>query len=254
MTGNYSQWCHSVKGSLLAPLLFCAAPSVRPAFDGRFFRALVKRCWRFVTVFRQKLNMNELRERDGKEKEKMWWWETTARDTQRGRDFKKLLSKALGNCIRHNNAVIYSSHLCLHSQNITSTASRPARRLRCGDEILSDRRVKNGCKAMHHFWRERKPSCFMNTNTSRRFLKVCSISFWIFFFFVTVTASHFPIGHQIVAHRFHKEQREFTKRGGARLPWVLIKTSFGKVAAFYPLPSCFLFFSSFFATFLNKLQ
>lgn len=58
---------------------------------------------------------------------------------------------------------------------------------------------------------------------------------------------HFPIGHQIAAHRFHKEQREFAKTGGALFPWAPIKTSFGKVAAFYPsLSQCFFFLSFFF--------
>lgn len=68
-------------------------------------------------------------------------------------------------------------------------------------------------------------------------------------FFVDVTASHFPIGHRLSAHLFHKEQREFAKTGGAFFPRAPIKTSFGKVAAFYPsLSQCF------FATSFNKLQ
>lgn len=98
-------------------------------------------------------------------------------------------------------------------------------------------------EAPDHFGKERKPSCFIITNRSGQFRKVRSISpFWIF---VNVTASHFPIGHQIVAHCFHKEQKEFAKSGKAPLPWAPIKTSFGKGEAFYPslsFPRFYFFF------------
>lgn len=100
-------------------------------------------------------------------------------------------------------------------------------------------------EALDCFGKERKPSCFIITNRSRHFLKVRSIP--PFYIFVNVTASHFPIGHQIVAHCLHKEQREFPKSGKAFFPWAPIKTSFGKVEAFYP---SFFFSPVFFFNFL----
>ena len=64
--------------------------------------------------------------------------------------------------------------------------------------------------------------------------------FFLFVFSVNVTASHFPTGHRIAAHLVHKEQREFAN---SLFPWAPIKTSFGKVAAFYPSLSQCVFFS-----------
>lgn len=52
----------------------------------------------------------------------------------------------------------------------------------------------------------------------------------LFGFSVDVTASIFPTGHHIAAHPLYKES---TKTEGALFPWAPIKTSFGKVAAFY---------------------
>lgn len=57
MTGNYSWRCKSVKRSLLPPLLLRAAPPVCLTFDRHFFRVQAERCWQFVGVSGQKLDM-----------------------------------------------------------------------------------------------------------------------------------------------------------------------------------------------------
>lgn len=103
--------------------------------------------------------------------------------------------------------------ISIYMHNILSRSqprASPPRRLRLRDDILSDRLIS---KALHHLVRERKPRCFIETNTSgrlvneraqrRSFFKKNSV------FSVNVAASHFPTGHRIAAHLVHKEQREF---------------------------------------------
>lgn len=122
---------------------------------------------------------------------------------------------------------------------LTPRAS-PLRHLTRHDNILSDRGTdfKRGAS-----FRERKKALLLSKYKYEQANMRSSILFWIS---INVSESNFPIGHRIAAHLLHIE---FAKTGGALFPRASIKTSFGKVAAFYSsLSRCF------FATSPNKLQ
>lgn len=111
-------------------------------------------------------------------------------------------------------------------------------------------------KALHHLGSERKPRCFINTNTSRHLTNVHSgSSFFEFLSTQLYPISLLGIGLLLISsiksreNLQQKKRRKRKKTGRALFPWAPIKTSFGKVAAFYPsLSQCV------FATSLYKLQ
>lgn len=109
---------------------------------------------------------------------------------------------------------IYMHIILFHSLPCPS----PLRHLRLYDGNLSDSgRPWLISKATHHLGRERKPCCFINTNTSRHSKQRSGVLFLKFF--VIVTASHFPIGHRIAAHLFHISSikgRKKRKKNGRR--------------------------------------
>lgn len=129
MTGNYSWWCHSVKGSVPPPLLLCAAPPACLTFDRHFFRVQAERCWQFVAAPGQKLNMGQYlcewtwrkrwREEERMQQRAREWESSFGSDTEQDTVLKKMTPKDLRNNVCcHGLFMPMSFNFYLHAKHI----------------------------------------------------------------------------------------------------------------------------------------